>query len=45
MSACGQEDIDRTQFCMISDLLRNSCQEDFDAGVTYDDGSEPIVDL
>ena len=45
MGDCGQEDIDRVQFCMIADVLRNSCQEDFDAGVTYGRGSVPIVDL
>jgi len=45
VDACGQGDIDRTQFCLLQDVLRNTCQEDFDAGVTYGRGSVPIVDL
>ncbi|GMI24111.1 hypothetical protein TeGR_g10287, partial [Tetraparma gracilis] len=45
VDACGQGDIDRTQFCLLQDVLGNTCQEDFDAGVTYGRGSVPIVDL
>jgi hypothetical protein len=26
-------------------VLKNACQEDFDAGVVYEDGSAPIVDM
>ena len=45
VDTCAADDIDRTQFCLIQDLLRNSCQEDYDAGVVYEGGEEPIVDL
>jgi hypothetical protein len=45
VDTCGQEAIDRTTFCLLQDVLRNACQEDFDAGVTYEDGGAPIVDL
>jgi len=44
VDTCGQEAIDRTTFCLLQDVLRNACQEDFDAGVTYE-GVDPIVDL
>ena len=45
VGGCEQEDIDRTTFCLLQDVLRNACQEDFDAGVTYGRGSVPIVDM
>jgi hypothetical protein len=45
MGVCEQGDIDKTTFCLLQDVLRNTCQEDFDAGVTYEGGVEPIVDL
>jgi hypothetical protein len=45
VDTCGATDIDRTQYCLIQDLLKNSCQADYDAGVVYEGGEEPIVDL
>ena len=45
VDTCGQDDIERTTFCLLQDVLRNTCQEDHDAGVTYEGGAEPIVDM
>jgi hypothetical protein len=45
VDTCGQNDIGRTTFCLLQDVLRNTCQEDHDAGVTYKGGTEPIVDM
>ena len=45
VDACEQDDIDRTTFCLLQDVLRNTCQKDHDAGVTYEGGMEPIADL
>jgi hypothetical protein len=45
MGVCEQGDIDKTTFCLLQDVLRNTCLEDHGAGVTYEGGVEPIVDL
>jgi hypothetical protein len=45
VAGCEQEDIERTTFCLLQDVLANSCAEDAAAGVIYDDGTVPIVDM
>jgi hypothetical protein len=45
VAGCEQEDIERTTFCLLQDVLANACAEDAAAGVVYDNGIEPIVDM
>ena len=45
VAGCEQEDLERTTFCLLQDVLANACAEDAAAGVVFDDGTAPIVDM